>query len=146
MRIAVRQLLAASVLLAGLTAAGAQGLVGQEKQILPMTKANWIAFRDYDGKQWIYFTHLLAYRCGLAEIRYSADSDALDRTFPLPACDPQRPNAIDPIADPPYLTLAPGSVAEILVRVVYADGEESEAVRFAPCVNAGDSACAVLVE
>ena len=37
------------------------------------------------------------------------DSDALDRVFPLPACDPENPNAIDPAKDPPYLRLPLGS-------------------------------------
>lgn len=62
----------------------AQGLVGMEKQILPMTKENWIAFRNYDGKQLIYFTHLVVYRCGLSEIRYSFNSHALDSRLDMP--------------------------------------------------------------
>ena len=83
-----RALATVLVLLAfGAGAAGAQGLTGQEKQILPLIKANWLAFRNYSGRQFIYFTILLAYRCGLSEIRYSVNSDALDRTFPLPPCE-----------------------------------------------------------
>ena len=65
-------------------AAGAQAPNVQEKQIVPLIKANWIAFRNYSGRQFIYFSNLLAYRCGLTEIRYSVNSDALDRVFPLP--------------------------------------------------------------
>lgn len=30
-----------------------------EKQILPMAAANWITFRNYDGRQLICFTHLV---------------------------------------------------------------------------------------
>lgn len=138
--------LAVAWLLATLAPAFTQGLVGQEKQILPLTKANWVAFRNYDGKQWIYFTHLVAYRCGLSEVRYSIGSGALDRTFPLPPCDPEQPHAVDAVEHPPYVTLPPGTAEEIAVQVVYTDGEESEAYRFAPCENAGDSACAVLVD
>jgi len=82
----------------------AQGLLGMEKQILPMTGANWIAFRNYDGRQLVYFTHLVVYRCGLSEIRYSIDSDALDQRFSTPPCDPQRPNEI-PADFLPYLAL-----------------------------------------
>ncbi len=146
----MRLLIAAAVLIAGLASdlagASAQGLLGQEKQILPMISDSWVAFRDYDGKQWIYFTTLVAYHCGLSEIRYSINSDALDRQFPLPACDRQRPNAIDPARDPPYLTVRRGSALQVMVQVVFSDGEVSAAHRYAPCDNPGDSACAVLTE
>ena len=139
--------LTAILLLLGFTgAASSAGLLGQEKQILPMTRANWVAFRNYDGKQWIYFTHLIVYRCGLREIRYSIDSDWLRERFPLPPCDPDNPNAFDPVAYPPYLVLPAGSAATISVQLVYTDREESEVVRFAPCDVADDSTCAVLVE
>ncbi len=140
----MRLIAAAIVLAAGLAGASAQGLLGQEKQILPMVSDSWVAFRDYDGKQWIYFTTLVTYHCGLSEIRYSIDSDALDKRFPLPACDRQRPNAIDPVENPPYLTFRRGSARQVMVQVVFSDGEVSEAHRYAPCDNPGDSACAVL--
>ncbi|MHA1157172.1 MAG: hypothetical protein ACTSP2_00295 [Alphaproteobacteria bacterium] len=139
--------LAGAVLLAaGGGPAATAGLVGLEKQILPVTKQAWVAFRNYDGKQWIYFTHLVVYRCGLSEIRYSIGSAALDQTFPLPHCDPANPNAIDPVADPPYVTLPLGTAASIAVQVVYEDGEESEIVRLAPCDVTGEQTCAVLLE
>ncbi len=142
----MRLLLAAVALLVGLAAAPAQGLLGQEKQILPMISDSWVAFRDYNGKQWIYFTTLVTYHCGLSEIRYSIDSDALDKRFPLPACDRQRPNAIDPVKNPPYVTLSRGSARQVMVQVVFSDGEASKAHRYAPCDDPGDSACAVLTD
>ena len=124
----------------------AAGLVGLEKQILPVTKQAWVAFRNYDGRQWIYFTHLVVYRCGLAEIRYSIGSEALDESFPLPPCDPDNPNAIDPVAHPPYITLPLGTAVSIAVQVIYEDGEASETVRLAPCEVTGDQTCAMLLE
>src|SRR5437660_488799 len=74
--------------------ASAQGLTGQEKQILPLIKTSWVAFRNYSGRQFLYFSNLLAYRCGLSELRYSINSDALDQKFPLPPCDPANPQAL----------------------------------------------------
>ncbi len=146
MTILRRAALAAAVL-AGLAApAQAQGLAGMEKTVLPMTTGNWVAFRNFDGKQWVYFTHLVVYRCGLSEVRYSLDSDALDQTFPLQPCDEQNPHALDPVAFPPYLALPLGSAEMIAVQVVFDDGEESETVRLAPCDVTGDQTCAVLVE
>ncbi len=135
--------LAALALLASLAPSHGQGTLGQEKQILPMINASWVAFRDWDGKQLIYFTTVLAYHCGLSEVRYSLDSDALDQRFPLPACDRQRPNDIDPVANPPYIALPQGAAKEIVVQLVYSDGAVSNAYRYVPCQNAGDSTCSV---
>ncbi len=133
------------VLLAlGASAPGAQGLTGQEKQILPLIKANWLAFRNYSGRQFIYFTILLAYRCGLSEIRYSVNSDALDRTFPLPPCDPAQPQALDAAKYPPFVTLALATAREVTVRVIFKDGSATDTVRFKPCGNAADGTCAAV--
>lgn len=125
--------------------ASAQGLVGMEKQILPMTKQNWIAFRNFGGQQLVYFTHLVVYRCGLAEIRYSISSDDLDQRFAMPPCEPERPNAI-PSDFLPFVSLPPGTADSVTVQVVYADGEESEALRFMPCDIGDDGTCAQLAE
>lgn len=38
--------------------------------ILNMTKANWIAVREWEGEDWLYFTHLVVYRCGMEQVRY----------------------------------------------------------------------------
>lgn len=129
----------------GLGGASAQGLVGLEKQVLPMTKDSWIAFRNYDGRQFIYFTHLVVYRCGLSEIRYSINSDALDQRFEFGACDPQRPNAI-PADELPFIRLPLGSAETVTVQIVYSDGEESETLRFTPCDISDDGTCAILAE
>jgi len=141
MRLLLIFLLAAS----GFGGAFAQGLVGLEKQVLPLTKANWLTFRNYDGRQLVYFTHLVVYRCGLSEIRYSINSDALDQRYALSACDPQRPNET-PEDELPFLTLPLGSAQSISVQIVYSDGEASEALRFVPCDITDEGTCAKLVE
>ena len=104
----------------GIAGASAQGLVGMEKQILTMTRESWIAFRNYGGQQLIYFTHLVVYRCGLAEIRYSINSDELDQRFAMPPCEPERPNEV-PSDFLPLVALPPGTADSITVQVVYAD-------------------------
>jgi hypothetical protein len=127
-------------------AAGAQAPNVQEKQIVPLIKANWIAFRNYSGRQFIYFSNLLAYRCGLTEIRYSVNSDTLDRVFPLPPCDPAQPLALDAVKYPPFVTLAPGTARQVAVRATFKDGTTTDVARFKPCPNVGDGSCTALVE
>ena len=111
---------------------------------MPMIKANWIAFRNYNGKQFIYFTMLQTYRCGLKEIRFSLNSPDLDLRFPLAPCDPQRPNAIDVENFPPYITLPLGAAQTAAVQVIFFDGSASEVVNYTPCDNPGDSTCVVM--
>jgi len=123
----------------------AQGLVGMEKQVLPMTKDSWVAFRNYDGRQLVYFTHLVVYRCGLSAVRYSINSDTLDRRLDMPPCDADRPNEI-PSDYLPFLALPLGAAETLAVQVVYGDGEESEVVRFRPCDIADDGTCVRVVE
>lgn len=103
---------------------------GQEKQILTITRDNWIAFRDYEGRQLVYFTHLEAWRCGIAEVRYSINSDALDRTWALQPCDPKNPNAVT--SKMPYITLPLGTAQSVSVQLTFKDGSTSEVVRKTP--------------
>ena len=120
-------------------------LLGQEKKILPMIKNNWIAFRNYDGRQLVYFTILQSYRCGISEVRFSLNDESLGEYFPLPPCDPQRPHHIDTENWPSYLTMPLGTAKSAAVQLVYKDGEESEIVRYGVCDAAGDSSCVVVL-
>ena len=105
----------------------------------------WVQFRDFAGKQLIYFTALQTMRCRLSEIRYSINSDALDRRFPLGECDVQQPFNL-PADDPGnkyiYGEFAPGEVKTISIQVVWEDGSGSEIVTYRPCDNVGESTCA----
>ena len=97
----------------GLSAAHAQSqLLGQEKKLLEMTRSNWVSFRDFNGQQLIYFTHLEVYRCGISQVRYSLNTDRLDREWKLAKCDPKNPHAIPEglfaLSDP-----APGHGADL---------------------------------
>ncbi|GAB4227286.1 MAG: hypothetical protein Kow0032_06230 [Methyloligellaceae bacterium] len=113
--------------LAGGPAAGQSSLAGQEKRVLGLTKAHWVSFRDFNGKQLIYFTHLESYRCGLEEVRYSLNSMRLDKTWKLQPCDPKKANHIT--TDRPYITLPPGSASWIALQLTFADGTKSDIVR-----------------
>ena len=114
----------------GLSVAQAQ-TGGGEKRILEFTKNNWVGFRDFNGRQLIYFTHLTAYRCAIAQIRYSLNSDRLDKVYILPPCDRKKPNSI-PQNHLPYLSLPLGTAHEIYLQLTFKDGIKSEIVRKTP--------------
>lgn len=105
----------------------------------------WIQFRNYDNRQLIYFTALQTMRCRLSEVRYSIDSDTLDKRFPLGSCDPQQPFNI-PADDPDnkyiYLDMKAHKAKTVTIQVVWADGSGSEIVTYRPCDNVGESTCA----
>ncbi len=103
---------------------------GQEKQILEMTKDNWVAYRDYNGRQLIYFTHLESWKCGIKQVNYSINSIDLDQIYQLQPCDPANPNAVT--TDKPYISLPLGTSQTIAVQLTYTDGTKSEIVRMAP--------------
>ncbi len=104
-----------------------QGLVVMEPKILDMTKANWAYFRDFNGRQLVYFTHLESYRCGISRVRYSLDSDALDKEWKLQPCDPKAPHAIT--TDKPYISLPLGTVKSITLQLTFKNGGLSQLVR-----------------
>lgn len=103
---------------------------GQEKRILEMTKNSWVAYRNYAGRQIIYFTHLEAWKCGITQVTYSINSEALDQIYELRPCDPNNPNAIT--TDTPFITMPLGTSKTIAVQLTYEDGTKSEVVRMAP--------------
>jgi hypothetical protein len=150
------RLILAALLLAPVSAARADGDEDEYKPELPdmaiyraMLDANrqpgWVQFRGFAGRELIYFTALQTMRCRLKEIRYSINSDALDRRFPLGSCDAQQPfnmPADDPDGKYTYLSLKPGAAKTLTIQVVWEDGAGSEIVTYRPCDGVGESTCA----
>ena len=108
----------------------------------------WIQFRNYSGKQLVYFTALQTLHCRLKEIRYSINSKALDKRFELVECNPQNPLALPSNAglNEVAISLAPGTVKTIAVQVVWEDDMESEIAVYEPCKDVGEQTCAWLLE
>ncbi|MBV7409584.1 hypothetical protein [Maritimibacter sp. DP1N21-5] len=93
------------------------------KQILDLTKSNWVAVRPYDGQDLLYFTNLLAWRCGLDGIRYAVNGEGLSRLETEPCYDDEvAPNAIKADGIQPYLAFPQGSVKRVTVEVRFPDG------------------------
>ncbi len=101
----------------------------QYKQALELTVSSWLYFRDYDGRQLVYFTHLETYRCAIKQVRYSFNTEKLDRTWELDECDPDNPHNIDPVNHLPYLELPLGTAQWGAVQLIYSDGTTSKLAR-----------------
>lgn len=95
------------------------------KPILGMTKGNWVAVRNFNGQDLLYFTHLLAWRCGLWDVRYGINGAPADQIVALEPChdDMATPNALIEIEQfLPYVTLPADSVETVYVELTFDDG------------------------
>ncbi|OWU84249.1 hypothetical protein ATO6_14550 [Oceanicola sp. 22II-s10i] len=92
------------------------------KQIMTLTKANWIAVREYDGQDLVYITQILSWRCGLVGLHFSVNGAPLE-PWVMPACHEgtAAPNAITADDGPIYRTFPLGSVQSVSVEIVYDD-------------------------
>jgi hypothetical protein len=95
-------------------------------QLLQFTKqalgnVGWVTFQDLEpGRRVVYFTTLLSYKAALKEIRYSFDSDALDRMWPFSVRESDVwPARLD--TDELFVPVAAGT-RFIVVKIVYTDG------------------------
>jgi hypothetical protein len=96
--------------------------LAQVKMSLNMTAGSWLSFRDYQGKVLLYFTHLLSYRAGLKEIRYSLNSDKLDQTFKFKPTD-----EMFGVGDELPFIYVPADTQFASVQITYKDGTISPA-------------------
>ncbi|MEQ9695458.1 hypothetical protein [Shimia sp. SDUM112013] len=95
------------------------------RPILERTKRVWIGVREYEGQDWLYFTHLVDWRCGLHQLRYAINDGPLT-VFPLTACDPADPEAI-PDDQGFSVTYAPGGIETVTIDLLYDDlGTQTE--------------------
>jgi len=119
------------------------------KTMAEANKANgWVQFREYNGKQWVYFTPLVMLRCRVKEVKYSINSPDLDKIFPLVACHPAMPFSLptDAGVDAIALTLASNQAEKIAVQITYEDDSQSEIMVFEPCIGVGEATCASIVQ
>ena len=98
------------------------------KPILMATKSAWLALREYDGNDLLYFTHLAAWRCGLHEIRFSLNG-APEQVFEVEQCHTEtaQPNALTMETYLPYITYDLGSVNRVSVTLVFDDATKASA-------------------
>lgn len=118
----------------------------QVKSILEATKDNWVAYRIYNGRQYYYVTHLLSWRCGIKQLRYSENSDVLDKTWPLPECNKLIPNNIPNDAKIHSERAKTGSIKTLAIQLEYDDGTTSPVRIYEPCEGVGEATCGYLKE
>ncbi len=117
----------AAALVAGLAApASAQNFTtaAEIRPILEATRANWVAVREYDGRDLVYFTHLIAWRCGLTEVKFTINDASQIYVWPLEPCyeGTAQPNAIKAEEYLPYVELPLGAAQTIAVVMTLDDG------------------------
>lgn len=113
-----------------------EALQQQAMDALRMTPAAWLSLQPAvsdDDRYNLYFTHVLSWRCGLREVRYSIDNEALDEYYDLPPCGLEDPVAIRDTSNL-YRTL-PGKPHFVAVQLRYADGSLSDIVYIRPHRN-----------
>ncbi len=100
----------------------------ESKYILEITKNSWVAFRDWDGKLLLYFSHLMTHRGILEKIEYGVNKDTPDTEFAFPAYD--KPGNADIGTDVPIYTDIPMDSTYVTVQLTFKDGTKTEVVRF----------------
>lgn len=87
--------------------------------ILKMTEGNWAGVREYNGRDYVYFGHVLAWRCGLKAMKYSINEAPLVE-LKLPDCHMkyQQPNALIEGDDFGVYNFELGSVTSIRIDVL----------------------------
>jgi len=152
MRLAVMKWLAvlATPLLLSVPAAAEQQSrvmpLEQVKSILEATKDNWVAYRIYQGRQLYYVTHLVSWRCGIKQLRYSENSDALDKTWPLPECNKLIPNNIPEDAKIHSERAKSNGIKTLAIQLEFDDGTTSPVRIYEPCEGVGEATCGYLKE
>lgn len=124
----MKRLVLSTLMLAALPAAAQQMTTAAEiRPILEATRGSWLALREYDGQDLLYFTHLAAWRCGLSGVRVTVPGVATDVPLSLEPCydDTAQPNALADTAYLPYFTMPLGAARQVSVTITYDDGTEA---------------------
>lgn len=122
-------MLAALVAVPGLAQAEGFTTAAEVRPILEATKTVWVAVREYEGRDLLYFTQILAWRCGLDGIRYGLNGAEAETVLKMEPCHEgtAAPNAITMDEGVVYLTLPLKSLERVSVQLLLDDGSVLEA-------------------
>lgn len=105
-----------------------RSLVAGQRDILDRFSNSWIAFGEGHNQQFLYFTHLVSYRCAIQRAEIGFNGETPTQLLPIPPCDEANPHAI-PNGMMPYLRIKPDIVSATL-KITYIGGETSEVKTF----------------
>ncbi|MFN4058768.1 MAG: hypothetical protein ACK4HW_11390 [Roseinatronobacter sp.] len=90
--------------------------------ILTLTRANWVGIGTATGNDLLYFTQILAWRCGITGIRYGLNGAEPVTDYTMEPChsDLNPPNQI---RDLPCLVFPLNSIEQVTVEITYPDGQ-----------------------
>lgn len=123
----MKQLFAILLISLGLPASAQFNTAAEVKPILEMTKGNWIAVREFDGQDLLYFTHLEVFRCGIERITFAVN-DGQPYLWQTPPCPGDETFSEIPEDRLPYVVYPLGSIQTIRVQLIYDDGTISDEV------------------
>ena len=101
-------------------------LIEGQRELLDRFWNSWVSFGS--GSPLVFYTHLLSYRCAIANARMGFDDGPLSTVLVIPPCNQRDPFAI-PAEARPYLS-APAGLRSVSVQLTYATGEVSEVRTF----------------
>lgn len=99
-------------------------LIRGQRAILEQFSSSWIEFGKGHNAQFLYFTHLVSYRCAIQKAEIGFNGEAPHEALPMPPCDSANPHAI-PSNVSPYLRVRP-DVESASLRITFVGGETSE--------------------
>lgn len=127
----MRKIVAVLLTMAALpVAAQTMTTAAEIKPILTATKPQWLAVREYEGQDLVYFTNLLAWRCGVASVAYGLNGAPAETPLTMEPCyeGEAAPNALKMDQGVlPYIEQPLGSVATVSLLVTYDDGSTDTA-------------------
>ena len=89
-----------------------------------------LGFTEQGDSDYIYFTQLISWRCGVQEVHYGFNEDLPVNRLPLEPCNRElaNPNTMKETGAGPYplfLIVPKGSVQQVKLRVIYEDGQSA---------------------
>lgn len=118
----------AALFMSGSAQAQSFTTAAEVRPILGATKSSWVALREYDGNDLLYFTHLVAWRCGLTAVWYTVNGGEAEPWVMEPCYEAEpAPGAIKAEEHLPYVVFDLHSVQTVTVELEYDDGERGSA-------------------
>ena len=88
-----------------------------------------LSFKEDGDQDYIYFTAILGWRCGVQELYYGLNDELPVNRFPMEPCnrDLRQPNTskFRDLTYPFFITVPKGSAQKVKLRVIYEDGNSA---------------------